>query len=169
MVPLGPEVMVRQVDRLARDLRDLTPLYAERVTDLLTPPEWAAVDRVYLTGDGDSYHASCATEMAFEQIGRVDCEPLSALRFGTYTAPSIHPTTPGRPALVIATSASGGTERVVHAIQAARQRGAVTIAVTGTPGSMVTHVADHSLIVDLPDTEPSPASAPTRPACWDCC
>jgi glutamine---fructose-6-phosphate transaminase (isomerizing) len=155
MEPLGPEVMIRQVERLARDLRDLTPLYAERVTGLLAPPQWAAVDRVYLTGDGDSYHASCAAEMAFEEIGGVGCEPLSALRFGAYGATSMRPVPPGRP-LVIATSASGGTERVVRAIEAAHHHDALTIAITATPGSTVTQTADHSLIVDLPDTEPSP-------------
>jgi hypothetical protein len=34
--------------------------------------EWRAVNKVYLTGDGDSYHASCAAEMAFvaARLGR---------------------------------------------------------------------------------------------------
>jgi len=35
---------------------------------------------VYLTGDGNSYHAACAAEMAFESLADVPYEPLSALR-----------------------------------------------------------------------------------------
>ncbi|MGH3326643.1 MAG: SIS domain-containing protein [Streptomycetales bacterium] len=155
MEPLDPEVMVRQVEALTSDLRDLTPRYAQRIDNLLTVAEWAAVDRVYLTGDGDSYHASCAAEMAFEAIGGVDCEPSSALRFAHYTTPWMRPT-PARRTLVIATSASGATQRVVHAIERAKQRGALTLALTGTPATPVTKAAHRALIVDLPETEPSP-------------
>ncbi|WP_344949349.1 SIS domain-containing protein [Actinomadura miaoliensis] len=149
------EVMVRQVDALAGDIRALTGRFDERARGLLDAAGWARVERVYLTGDGDSYHATCATEMAFESIGGVVCEPLSAMRFAHYGAEWMRPAAPGR-VLVIAISASGGTERVVEALRAARRYGALTVAVTGRPGSPLTRVADRTLLVDLPDTEPSP-------------
>ena len=81
MEPLKPEVMFRQVAGLAGDLRQLTQPFEQQVRAALTPSEWQAVKKIYLTGDGDSYHASCAAEMAFEAIAGVDCEPLSAQRF----------------------------------------------------------------------------------------
>ena len=111
--------------------------------------------KVYLTGDGDSYHASCAAEMAFQVIADVACEPLSAQRFLDYRAAWMRSAAPPQ-TLVIATSASGGTERVVQAIERAKEYGALTVALTGTPHSAVTQVADRSVVVELPHKERSP-------------
>ncbi len=155
MEPLNPEVMFRQVAGLADDVRQLTRPFEEQVRAALTPSEWQAVKKVYLTGDGDSYHAACAAEMAFKVIAGVDCEPLSAQRFLDYGAAWMRPAAPPR-TLVIATSASGGTERVVQAIERAKENGALTVALTGTPNSSVTQAADRAITVELPQRERSP-------------
>ena len=155
MEPLKPEVMIRQVEGLAGDLRELTRPFAQQIRTVLTPSEWRAVKKVYLTGDGDSYHASCAAEMAFEAIADVTCEPMSAQRFLDYGAAWMRHTAPHQ-TLVIATSASGGTKRVVQAIERAKEHGALTIALTGTPNSAVTQAADRTIVVELPQKERSP-------------
>ena len=155
MEPLKPEVMVRQVEALAGDLRQLTDPFDQQIRPLLTPLEWRSVKKVYLTGDGDSYHASCAAEMAFEAIADVACEPMSAQRFLDYGAAWMRPAAPNQ-TLVIATSASGGTKRVVQAIERAKEHGALTIALTGIHKSAVTQVADRSIVVELPQKERSP-------------
>lgn len=155
MEPIQPEVLIRQVESLAADLADHLGAVSAQVSGLLTAQEWAGAGAVYLTGDGDSYHAACAAEMAFESLAGVTCEPLSALRFLGYCAPWLHPAPAGRP-LVIAVSASGGTQRVAQAVEAARQRGALTIAVTGAPDGAVTQAADRSLVIELDRLEPSP-------------
>lgn len=155
MEPLKPEVMFGQVAGLADDVRQLTRPFEQQVRTVLTPSEWQAVKKVYLTGDGDSYHASCAAEMAFQVIANVACEPLSAQRFLDYGAAWMRPAAPPQ-TLVIATSASGGTERVVQAIERAKEHGALTVALTGTPNSAVTQVADRSVVVELPHKERSP-------------
>ncbi len=155
MEPLNPEVMFRQVAGLADDVRQLTRPFEERVRAALTPSEWQAVKKIYLTGDGDSYHAACAAEMAFKALAGVDCEPLSAQRFLDYGAAWMRPAAPPQ-TLVIATSASGGTERVVQAIERAKENGALTVALTGTPNSSVTQAADRAITVELPQRERSP-------------
>lgn len=155
MEPLKPEVMLRQVEGLAGDLRQLTHLFAQQIRTVLAPSEWQVVKKVYLTGDGDSYHASCATEMAFEAIADVACAPMSAQRFLDYGAAWMRSVGP-RQTLVIATSASGGTQRVVQAIERAKAHGALTIALTGTPNSAVTQAADRTVLVELPQKERSP-------------
>src|SRR5712691_5498526 len=155
MEPLKPEVMVRQVEGLAGDLRALTRPFDQQIRTVLTPLEWRAVKKVYLTGDGDSYHASCAAEMAFEAIADVTCEPMSAQRFLDYGAAWMRPAAPQQ-TLVIATSASGGTKRVVQAIERAKERGALTIALTGAPNSAVTQAADRTIVVEAPPRERSP-------------
>jgi glutamine---fructose-6-phosphate transaminase (isomerizing) len=155
MEPLKPEVMIRQVEGLAGDLRALTHPVAQQIRTVLTPVEWRAVTKVYLTGDGDSYHAACAAEMAFEAIADVACAPLSAQRFLDYGAAWMRPAAPQQ-TLVVATSASGGTQRVVQAIARAKAHGALTLALTGTPHSAVTQVADRTLVVELPQKQRSP-------------
>lgn len=155
MEPLKPKVMFRQVAGLAGDVRQLTRPFEQQVRVALTPSEWRAVKKIYLTGDGDSYHASCAAEMAFEAIAGVDCEPLSAQRFLDYGAAWMRPAAPPQ-TVVIATSASGGTERVVQAIERAKENGALTVALTGTPNSPVTQAAERSIVVELPHKERSP-------------
>lgn len=148
------EVLIRQVESLAGDLREQTEAAGERIRELLTVRDCARVGPVYLTGDGDSYHAACAAEMAFESLAGVACDPVSALRFAEYAAPWL-PSAPARP-LVIAISASGKTPRVVQAIEAARRGGALTVAITSTSGGPVTKAADRCLVFDLPRPERSP-------------
>jgi glutamine---fructose-6-phosphate transaminase (isomerizing) len=155
MEPLKPEVMIGQVEGLAGDLRELARPFDRQIRTVLTPSEWKAIHKVYLSGDGDSYHASCAAEMAFEAIADVACAPLSAQRFLDYGAAWMRQAGPQQ-TLVIATSASGGTKRVVQAIERAKEHGALTIALTGTPASAVTQVADRTIVVELPQKERSP-------------
>ena len=149
--PLTFEVMLRQLAGLAGDLRQLTRPFAQQIGTVLSPAEWAAVKNVYLTGDGDSYHASCALEMAFETIADVGCRPMSAQRFVDYGAQWMR-----RQSLVLAISASGGTQRVVQAIERAKEHGALSVAVTGTPDSPVARAADRAIVVELPQKERSP-------------
>jgi len=155
MESLKPEVMIEQVEGLAGDLRALTHPFAQQVRTVLTPSEWRAVNKVYLTGDGDSYHASCAAEMAFAAIADIACAPMSAQRFLDYGTAWMRQSAPHQ-TLVIATSASGGTKRVVQAIERAKEHGALTIALTGTPDSAVTQVADRTIVVELPQKQRSP-------------
>jgi glucosamine--fructose-6-phosphate aminotransferase (isomerizing) len=80
---------------------------------------------------------------------------MSAQRFLDYGAAWMRPAGPQQ-TLVVATSASGGTKRVVQAIERAKAHGALTIALTGTPNSAVTQVADRTVVVELPQKERSP-------------
>jgi glutamine---fructose-6-phosphate transaminase (isomerizing) len=152
---IHPDVMIRQADALAADLREQLPLAQEQAAGLLTEVGCAGIGTVYLTGDGDSFHAGCAAAMAFETIGGLRCEPVSALSFLEYRAPWLRSADGARP-LVIGVTASGGTQRVIQALAAARQAGAVTACVTGQPGSAVTQVTDLSMVISLPDLERSP-------------
>jgi glucosamine--fructose-6-phosphate aminotransferase (isomerizing) len=153
--PIEPDVLTRQAAALAADLRELAAAVDDQVRALPWSGELANVGRVVLTGDGDSWHASCATEMAFETIADIACEPAAALRFLEYGVDRVRRDAPGR-TLVVATSASGATERVVQAIERARRHGAFTVALTGRAGSPVTEAADRSVVVALRSSERSP-------------
>ncbi|TYB69122.1 hypothetical protein FXF51_07705 [Nonomuraea sp. PA05] len=182
---MNPEVLVRQAERLADDLRERAGVFARRASGLLGEAEVGGIERVWLVGDGDSYHASCAAELAFASIGGVACRPAGAFRFSAYDAPWAHrpgggrtsregrapgaeptpgggrtpggkPTPGGGRTLVVAATASGRTPAVLAALERAAAEGALTLVVTGTDGSPVTKVAERVLLVDLPGLEPSP-------------
>ncbi|CAN98385.1 put. Sugar isomerase domain containing protein [Sorangium cellulosum So ce56] len=152
---IEPAVMAREIQALASDLRALAGPLEEQVRALLSPPAWASIDEVYLVGSGDSHHAACAAEMAFEEIGGVACAAMSSQRFLEYGGARMRRRSPQR-ALVIATSASGGTPRVIQAVERAREGGAATIALTCTADSAVTRAADRAVVATLPEKERSP-------------
>ncbi|MGW3351302.1 SIS domain-containing protein [Nonomuraea rubra] len=152
---MNPEVLIRQAERLADDLRELTGTFARRVAGLLGEAERGTIERVHLVGDGDSHHASCAAEPAFASIGGVTCRASSAFRFSAYDSPWANRPGGGR-TLVVAATASGRTPAVLTALERAAAEGALTLVVTGTAGSPVTEVAERVLLVDLPGLEPSP-------------
>src|SRR6185295_8184104 len=93
-----------------------------------------SVKRVYLTGCGDSHHASVGAELAFHQLAGVPTQALTALSFSRYTAGYLPQTGP-LTNLVIAVSVSGVVSRTIEALQLARKAGAVGVALTGSPQS----------------------------------
>jgi glucosamine--fructose-6-phosphate aminotransferase (isomerizing) len=155
MEALKPSVMVTQVLDLPRMMLEDTPTFDQQVRRLCTLHEYSSIKRVFITGNGDSYHASMAAEMAFENIANIPCEPMSAQRFLDYGAEWM-PVLAPQDTLVIGISASGKTKRVVQSLERAKQYGALTIALTGTPDSPVTRVSDRTLCVQVSDLGRSP-------------
>ncbi len=155
MIPMQPSVMVDQVRDFPRLMREhLTP-FDRLVRSVLTPLEYLSIRRVILTGDGDSFHASHAAELAFESIAGITCEPQSAQRFLDYGVEWLPVPSPNS-SLVVGISASGQTRRVVQCLERARQRQALTVALTGTPDSPITAASERQLVVELPDMGRSP-------------
>lgn len=152
---MEPSVMVRQVADLPNVTRDQTPVFDMTMRNALTTLEYGSLRRVFLTGDGDSYHATMACELAFENISKMPCEPMSAQRFLDYGADWMPVPNPSS-TLVVGISASGKTQRVAQSLERANARGALTLALTGTAGSPITTVAQRSAVVAVPNMGPSP-------------
>ena len=154
MDPMKPDVMVRQVEDLPVMTREQTARIDEHVRSALSADDLKSVVRVFVTGDGDSYHAARAQEMVFESLAGVPCHPMSAQRFLDYGAEWM--TLEKGRALVIAISASGRTERGLQSLARAQVFGALTVALTGTPGSPFTEAGERVVLADLPDFGRSP-------------
>ena len=154
MEPMKPEVMIRQVRDIPVLTREQTQLFDERVRAALGLDEMKKIQRVFVTGDGDSYHAARAQEMFFENIAGIPCEPMSAQRFLDYGAEWT--TLENGQALAVAISASGRTERGLQSMARAQEFGALTLALTGTAGSAFTETGERVLLVDVPDFGRSP-------------
>jgi glucosamine--fructose-6-phosphate aminotransferase (isomerizing) len=133
--------MVAQVHSLPGLIRELVPVLDDTVRKTLDHKLCLSVKRLYVTGCGDSHHASLGSELAFETLAGRPTEPTSALQFARYAAGYLPPTGPGTN-LVIGVSVSGEVARTTEAIMLARQAGATTLALTGTTGSRLAEAAE---------------------------
>ncbi|WP_055697929.1 SIS domain-containing protein [Streptomyces silaceus] len=152
--PYSTEEMRRQVRALAPEFRQVVDHLARTTADGLLDAPLRGIRRVVLTGNGDSYHAARAAELAFERIGGVACEPLSAQRFLDHGLDG--PGGSGPDTLVVGISASGTSGPVVRVLEEAARRGTPTVAVTASEGSPVTRVADVGLIAPTGPRQASP-------------
>jgi len=109
-----------------------------------------SLKRVFVAGCGDSHHAALGTEMAFETFSGLPVEPMTSLQMARYAAGFIPQTGP-LTNLVFGISVSGAVARTAEALRSARQNGAVTVALTATPGSKVASEAEHTYLVQTAD------------------
>ena len=113
---------------------------AECLAELATRIVAFDLERVYLVGAGDSLAVMIAARLLMETMLRVPCEPMQSLEFAYYAAHNITART-----LVLALSSSGETTRTVEAILVAQHLGAMTVALTNTPGSTLEQESDRTL------------------------
>lgn len=147
---------------LDSDAVALTAVAAGRVVDCLT-----AGGKVLLFGNGGS--ASDAGHLAAELLGRffVDRRPLAAVALAETTAAMTaigndygylevfarQVRALGRPGdVAIGLSTSGTSENVVRGLEAARELGLVTVALTGASGGKLLDVTDVCIRVPSEDT-----------------
>ena len=157
MNPMNPLVLIKQVEDLENVMREQTKPIDRIVRNILTPLEYRSLHRLYIIGDGDSFHAAMSTEMAFENLAKIPCEPMSAMRFLEYGADYIRTSFPND-TLVVGVSASGRTKRVAQALEKANQssRNIITAAICGKVDGMVGQNADRKIPVQIPDMGRSP-------------
>lgn len=146
MQPLNPDVLLREAGLLGGDLTRLWPQLREQARAL---PHWD-FQRTLLVGSGDTLFASMATTSALQTFSRCECRVLPPFELMAYSDAA------GPDTLVVISSASGNTPRILEAAAYARERGAKIVAVTSNPDAALPTRADHVLISHLPDKEPCP-------------
>ena len=100
------------------------------------------IDRIYLTGCGDSVAAMTGVRAFYETLLGIACEAIQALDLTYYYYHPINPRT-----LVITLSSSGATTRTVEAMLLARAYGAVTLALSNTPGSALMVESSRGILI----------------------
>ena len=128
--------MVDQVYSLPKMVRESFQSFDDGIRNTLDHRLCLSLKRIFLTGCGDSHHASLNAELAFESLAGLPTEPMTALQFSRYGVGFLPQTGPGTNA-VIGISVSGEVSRTLEALQLAAKAGATTIALTGTPGSRI--------------------------------
>jgi glucosamine--fructose-6-phosphate aminotransferase (isomerizing) len=100
------------------------------------------LNRVVVTGCGDSWFVGHAVRHAVESLTGLPVEAAQALDYAAYGAAVADPGT-----LIVGLSAGGNTPAVMEALGQASARGAVAVGVSNTPGSPITAAFDASLLV----------------------
>lgn len=149
-------------NKMARDqLTGLDKLYSEvfpqidnRLRNLFGAGEILSIKKVYIVGDGDSYHAALASRTAFLNLASVEYFPVPAMRFLSYEIDNMHDYSPGQ-SMVVGVSASGESRRVVQCLERVKEKNpdAYLVAMTGNPNSSVAKIARHIFDLSLPNPE----------------
>lgn len=154
-------IKLEMIQRQVTDLGNLlTTTFAEidQHIQLAIPPEkLKQIRNVYAVGDGDSFHAAVSAELSFLEFAGVVYYPREAMRFLEYTADYIDTRRPASN-LVIGISSSGGTARVIQAIEKTKtiHEDIQLVAMVGNPESKVAQAAKAIVSVQIPSFGASP-------------
>lgn len=143
----------QQVDTLPDLIRDMIDDLVRRTRDILPPMICRQVERVFITGCGDSHHAALNAELAFEQLAGLPCEPQTAMQFSRYGVGFLPESERGSN-LLLGISVSGQVSRTVEAVHLAQKAGALTVAMTGNKNAPLASVSDlllETAVPPLPD------------------
>ena len=149
--------MCRQVWSLPQLLRDQYADLEPKCRKVLTTPEIFSIQRIVLTGCGDSHAASMAVRYCFESLTGIPTEVVPAIELSRYYSEKQLGFAPQNP-LVIAVSNSGGVVRVAEAIQRAVKHGAFALGVTGKPESLLGRSVTRILPLAVPPFESAPGT-----------
>ena len=105
------------------------------------------VDRVYITGCGDSWCAGIACRDFFIKTTGLPVEVHQALEFSRYVCPA----EVSENAIVLSISSSGKVARTVECAIRAKEKGALSIGVTRAPEGRLAQAADEKIVVNIPD------------------
>lgn len=147
---------------MRRQVFSLPALIKEQYADLepktrkvLSTPEIFGIQRIVLTGCGDSYAAALAMKHVIELLTEIPTEVVPVIDLARYYHPKQMGFAPLNP-LVIAISNSGGVARVDEAVQYVNKHGAFTLGITGNTESPLGKNASRMLKLDIPAFESAP-------------
>jgi glutamine---fructose-6-phosphate transaminase (isomerizing) len=128
------------------DLPNLRRVVAEHVAAAIRDPRVKRSQRVLLGGSGDSWFAGMGVAPAFRRWTGLVVEAKTAMELARYESPLLGPSD-----LVISVSNSGSSSRARETVLLAKDRGALTLGVTGSLTGALAKQAD--LIVHRPVAE----------------
>jgi glucosamine--fructose-6-phosphate aminotransferase (isomerizing) len=147
--------MTTQIKSLPDLVRSTIDDFDHRVAEVLTDEIATDIERIFITGCGDSFYAGLATKLALKKWTGCTVEVASSLSAGRYEFPYIPNVSP-KGDLFIGISVSGGVSRTIEAIQIANEIGGRTLAITGNEESPLALTSDLVLNSKIEDFAPSP-------------
>lgn len=149
--------MSRQVYSLPELIRTQYIDLEEKARTVLDFQEIFNIQRIILTGCGDSYAACMAVKHVFEMLTGIQVEVTSAIDLGRYYSEK-HLGVDCQNPLVIAVSNSGEVARISEAVQRARLHDCFVLGITGNRDSSLAKHAHHILELSIPEFESAPGT-----------
>lgn len=149
--------MSRQVESLPELIESQYEDLEPKVRTVLSFQEIYNIQRIVLTGCGDSMAAAMATKHAFEMLTGIPTEVVTAIEFSRLYCKK-HMGIDCRNPLVIAVSNSGTGARVAEAVERARKHGCYVLGVTGNEGSPLGVNSDKILKLNISPFEAAPGT-----------
>jgi glucosamine--fructose-6-phosphate aminotransferase (isomerizing) len=146
--PLDPKRRMRveytwgEMQAQPQVLRETLRLERQAIQDAAQFFAASPIERIIMTGCGDSIAAMQGVRYAFERLLGIQTEPVQALDFAYYYNTFVDDRT-----LVITLSSSGATTRVVEAMLLARLKGARSLTLSNTAGSPLMVEADRGILI----------------------
>ncbi len=149
--------MSRQAFSLPDLIEEQYEILEPRVRKVLSFQEIFNIQRIILTGCGDSFAAGMATKHAYEMLTGIPTEVVSAIELGRLYCEK-HMGIDCRNPLVIAVSNSGNVARISEAVQRSGKYGCYVLGITGNMSSALAENSDKVLKLDIPESESTPGT-----------
>lgn len=140
--------LLRQADRLEEYANIVYNSVISQV-DAISMKEIWDVQKIFITGCGDSWMAGVGAKPAFESLTKIETHAIRPIEFSRILSNKNLGYSPNTP-LVILISYSGGAARVVECAKRANKYGANTLAITNNPDSPLAKECRYCLHVGLP-------------------
>jgi glucosamine 6-phosphate synthetase-like amidotransferase/phosphosugar isomerase protein len=147
----------RQVYSLPGLIREQYKDLEPKIRETLSTPEIFNIQRIILTGCGDSYAACLGMRSAFEGLTGIRTELVSTIELSRHYEKKFLGYAPNNP-LVITVSNSGKVARLGEAIDRVNQCGAFSLGVTGDPASPVGAKSQRIVHMEIPKFESAPGT-----------
>lgn len=147
--------MCRQAWSIPALIREQYAPLEHMARTLMTTPEIFSIQRIILTGCGDSYAAALSMKHIFELLTQIPTEVVEPLDLARYYHPKQIGFAPNNP-LVFAVSNSGSVSRVDEAVQFVNEHGGFTLGITSRPDSPLGVHAKRVFQTAIDSFEPSP-------------
>ena len=146
-----------QLHTLPELYRSYFAVIDHRMRTLIGSETLTRVRKLYVLGNGDSYHAAVAARFAFLSRTGLEYHAVPAMKFLGYEIDHLRDDRPGT-TMVVGISASGRSRRVIQSLERVRANapGAVVIAMTGDPRSPLAGITDTVVDLSIPDLGRTP-------------
>ncbi|MGI6069216.1 MAG: SIS domain-containing protein [Blautia sp.] len=149
--------MCQQVFSLPELIRSQYEDLEPKTRTVLSFQEIFNIQRIVLTGCGDSYAAAMATKHAFEMLTGIPTEVVTAIELSRFYCEK-HMGVDCRNPMVISVSNSGTGARISEAVQRARMHGCYVLGITGDEASPLGVHSDKILKLNIPSFESAPGT-----------
>ena len=149
--------MVAQVFSLPELIRGQYADLEPKTRKALSTPEIFSIQKIILTGCGDSWAAALTVKSAFEKLTRLPVETVTAIDLARFYDKGQLGFAPNNP-LVIAVSNSGTGARVDEAVQRAMHHGAFVLGITGNEASPLALHSSRIVKMEIPSFASAPGT-----------